>query len=71
MNVSIILYGIAAIFVMICIGTSVGALSKATTDKKKASDMGITALAFCLLALMFIGGGVGASKLSPSPANAS
>ena len=70
MSVSMILYAIGALFMMICIGTSVGALSKARADTKKASDMGITAFAFCLLAMLFIGGGVGLSKVS-APANAS
>lgn len=62
-SVSLILYGIGALFMMICIGTAVGALSKATTDKTKAKTMGITAFAFCMLACMFFFGGFGMTKV--------
>jgi hypothetical protein len=37
------------IFIFICIGTAVGALSKARTDKKKAQTMGLVGFTFCLL----------------------
>lgn len=71
MGVAMILYGIAALFMMICIGTAVGALSKATSDKTKAKTMGITAFTFCLLGMLFAGGGYGASKVgvhnAPAP----
>lgn len=71
MGVAMILYGIAALFMMICIGTAMGALGKATSDKKKAKDMGLTAFAFCLLGMMFIAGGYGVSKIgvhnAPAP----
>lgn len=63
MGVAIVLYGIAIIFMMICVGTVMGALSKATSDKAKAKTMGITAFTFCLLSLLFAGGGYGASKI--------
>jgi Na+/proline symporter len=62
MAVAMILYGIAILFMMICIGTAVGAVSKATSDKPKAKTMGITAFAFCLLGVLFAAGGAGASK---------
>ena len=71
MAVAMILYGIAVIFMMICIGTAVGALSNARTDKKKASGMGITAFAFCMLGTLFILGGFGASKFGVHNAPAS
>lgn len=56
-GVSIGLYVLALVFIMICVGTSVGALSKAKDDRKKAGDMGLTALAFCMLAVVFAGAG--------------
>lgn len=62
MGVAMILYGIAAIFMIICIGTTMGALSNAMSDKKKAKDQGLTAFAFCLLGMMFVAGGYGMSK---------
>jgi uncharacterized membrane protein len=43
------MYLAAAIFIMICIGTAIGALSKAQTDKKKAKEMGLVGFTFCLL----------------------
>jgi hypothetical protein len=43
------MYAVAAIFIIICIGTSVGALSNAQKDKKKAKDQGLVAFAFCML----------------------
>ena len=49
----IVLYIIALVFMMVCVGTAVGALSKAKDDKKKAGDMGLVAFAFCLLATVF------------------
>lgn len=49
----IILYVMALVFMMVCVGTAVGALSKAKDDKKKAGDMGLTAFAFCMLATVF------------------
>ena len=71
MGVVMILYGVALLFMMICVGTAMGALSKATTDKKKASDMGLTAFAFCMLAMIFGGGGAVMSKFgahnAPAP----
>jgi hypothetical protein len=70
MGVAMILYGIAALFMIICIGTTMGALSNAMSDKKKAKDQGLTALAFCLLGLMFIGGGYGMSKFGAQNAPA-
>lgn len=51
--VSIGLYVLALIFMMVCIGVTVGALSKAKDDRKKAGDMGLTGLAFCMLAVVF------------------
>ena len=62
MGVAMILYGIAALFMMICIGTAMGALSKAMSDKKKAKDMGLTAFAFFLLGVLFGLGGLGMSR---------
>ena len=71
MGVAMILYGIAALFMMICIGTTMGALSNAMSDKKKAKDQGLTAFAFCMLGTLFILGGFGASKFgvhnAPAP----
>jgi hypothetical protein len=71
MGVAMILYGIAILFMMICIGTIVGAASKAMTDKKKAQTMGLTGFTFCLLAMLFAGGGYGVSKIgahnAPAP----
>ena len=62
MAVAMILYGVAAVFFMICIGTLVGAIGNATSDKTKAKNMSLTAFAFCLLGILFMGGGWGMSK---------
>lgn len=43
------MYLAAIIFIFICIGTAVGAVSKAQTDKPKAKTQGLVAFAFCLL----------------------
>lgn len=43
------MYLAAVIFIFICIGTAVGALSKAQTDKPKAKTQGLVAFTFCLL----------------------
>jgi hypothetical protein len=68
MGVAMILYGIALLFMMICIGTTIGALSKSMSDKKKAKTMGLTAFAFFLLAILFGGGGAAMSKFgTPAP----
>ena len=48
------MYAIAAIFIIICIGTAVGALGNATKDKKKAKDQGLVAFAFCMLGTVTI-----------------
>lgn len=60
--INLILYAVAAVFMMVCIGTTVGALSKAKDDRKKAGDMGLTGLAFCMLAVLFFLG----AKFIPS-----
>ena len=46
---------IGLIFIFICIGTAVGALSKARTDKKKAQTMGLVGFTFCLLGVVMMG----------------
>ena len=43
------------IFIFICIGTAIGALSKAQTDKKKAQTMGLVGFTFCLLGTVLMG----------------
>jgi len=40
---------VAAIFIIIFIGTAMGSLSNVQKDKKKAKDQGLVAFAFCLL----------------------
>ena len=49
------LYIVALVFIVICVGTAMGALSNAQKDKKKAKDQGLVAFAFCLLASVLIG----------------
>ena len=49
------LYLMGIIFIFICIGTAVGALSKVQTDKKKAKDMGLVGFTFCLLGTVMMG----------------
>ena len=43
------------IFIFICIGTAVGALSKARTDQKKAQTMGLVGFTFCMLGTVLMG----------------
>lgn len=40
---------VAIIFIVICIGTAVGALSNAQKDKEAAKKQGLVAFTFCLL----------------------
>jgi peptidoglycan/LPS O-acetylase OafA/YrhL len=70
-SVTMIMYGAALIFMMVCIGTVMGALSEAKSDKKKAKTMGLTAFAFCMLAVLFGGGGAVMSKFGAHNAPAS
>ena len=77
------LYACAILFIVICIGTAMGALSNARKDRQKAQTQGITAFAFfllggvMLLAAHFIGGKADAAIAAatkqgapkPAPAN--
>jgi uncharacterized membrane protein len=49
------LYLLGIIFIFICIGTAVGALSKARTDTKKAQTMGLVGFTFCMLGTVLMG----------------
>jgi hypothetical protein len=46
---------IGLIFIFICIGTAVGALSKVRNDKKKAQTMGLVGFTFFLLGAVLMG----------------
>lgn len=52
----------ALIFIVICIGTAMGALSNAQKNKEAAKKQGLVAFAFCMLGVVFYI----ASKLVPA-----
>ena len=45
---------VAFVFIIICVGTAMGALSNATKNKKKAKDQGLVAFAFCILGTVLL-----------------
>lgn len=49
----LVFVGFAILYIMICIGTAMGALSAAQTDTQKARKQGLVGFTFCLLGVLF------------------